>query len=115
MALRLWSIYVEIVDSCIGPKLLHVPTDEIRICSAMQNPEDASFENLALAFAIYYSAVSAAEPSQISIMAAGESIPSLLLRFKSGFEQALSRLNFLENPTVTSIQAVAIYLVSPSK
>lgn len=37
---------------------------------------------------------------------------SNLYQFKIGFEQALAQADFLDNPTVTLLHALGIYLVS---
>ncbi|PTB47466.1 hypothetical protein M431DRAFT_102197 [Trichoderma harzianum CBS 226.95] len=60
LAVRLWNNYVENVDGCSGLiKLLHLPTDRVKVYSVIHDPASASFHDLAFCFAIYFaSAVS---------------------------------------------------------
>ncbi|KKK13234.1 hypothetical protein ARAM_000571 [Aspergillus rambellii] len=109
LAVGLWNIYVENVEVCTGLKMLHLPTDQVRVYSTIEDPGSASTENLALCFAIYFaSTVSLDAPdAQITL---GQDTDTLLLRFKIGLEQALAHGDFLDRPTITGLHALAIYL-----
>src|ERR1700733_6630939 len=54
VAVKLWNIYVTNVEGCAGLKLLHLPTDELKVYSTIDKPTEASCENLALCLAIYF-------------------------------------------------------------
>jgi hypothetical protein len=91
-------------------QLLHLPTDEIKIYSTIDDPTKASSENLALTFAIYFaSTVSLDGPGAQLTLGESKNLP--LLRFKAGLEQAFAHGDFLDRPTMTGLQAMAIYLV----
>lgn len=110
LAIKLWHIYVDNVESCAGLKLLHVPTDEIRVFAAIDNPCAAPIEDLALSFAMYFaSATSLDTPEAQAILP--EDRNTLLLRFKFGLEQAYAHSDFLNSPTITGLHALAIYIV----
>lgn len=113
MAVKLWNIYVDGVETCAGLKLLHIPTDQVKVYSLIDNPGAAPFDNLALGFAIYYAATLSLDDSQAQ-MTLGEDKMNSLLRFKTGLEQALAYRDFLDCPTLTGLRALAIYLVCPS-
>ena len=108
--MRLWNIYVDNVESCTGLKLLHLPTDEVKVYSTIDNPIMASTDNLALCFAIYFASTASLDvpESQITL---GQDKHMLLLQFKVGLEQAFAYGDFLDRPTMTGLHAFAIYLV----
>lgn len=109
-ALRLWSIYVDIVENGSGQKLLHVPTDEIKVCTTINDPKNASLENLALCFAVYYMAVVAIDEDEAQLIF-GHSKAVSLAQFKTGLEQAFAHSDFFDNPTLTGLYALVIYMV----
>lgn len=109
--MKLWTIYINNVEGCLGLKLLHLPTDEIRMYSIVDNPPTASLDDLALSFAIYFAAASALDVDEAQVTLAQDK-HTLLLRFKIGFEQSFAHGDFLNSPTVTGLLALAIYLVS---
>ncbi|KAJ9144717.1 Fungal-specific transcription factor domain-containing protein [Pleurostoma richardsiae] len=111
LAVRLFKIYVDNVDGCSGLKLLHLPTDSLRIYSTIDNPPAASQENLALSFAIYFGSAVTIDAQQAH-MTLGQDKEPLLLRFKIGLEQALAHGDFLDRPTLTGLRALAIYLAA---
>ena len=110
IAVKLWNIYIDNVESCAGLKLLHIPTDQLRVYSLIDNPSGAPLDNLALVFAVYYASTIFLDDSQAQLTL-GEDKLSCLLRFKTGLEQALAHGNFLDYPTLTGLLALAIYLV----
>jgi hypothetical protein len=110
LAVRLWNIFVERVEACSGSKILHHPTDEIKVYSTIDEPTKASPEDLALAFAVYYSAAVTLEaPEDQSTL--GMDKHTFLLQVKLGLEQAFAHGDFLDRPTLTGLHALAIYLV----
>ncbi|EEU36122.1 uncharacterized protein NECHADRAFT_53038 [Fusarium vanettenii 77-13-4] len=63
IAAELWNTYASNVESCLGLRILHIPTDEVRVYSAIHNPTKAPFDDLAFCFAIYFaSTMSLEEP-----------------------------------------------------
>jgi hypothetical protein len=111
MAVKLWTIYINNVEGCSGLKLLHLPTDEIKMYSIVDNPATASLDDLALNFAINFAATSALDDDEAQVTL-GQDKQTLLLRFKVGLEQSFAHGDFLNSPTVTGLHALAIYLVS---
>ncbi|KAF5009904.1 hypothetical protein FDECE_3889 [Fusarium decemcellulare] len=105
-AIRLWNTYVNDVECCLGLKISHVPTDEVKVYSTIHDPAKANFEDLAFCLAIYFAATVALEEQVSSEF----DKKTLLLRFKFGLEQAFAHGEFLEKPTVTGLRALAIYL-----
>ena len=109
--MRLWNIYLSNVDGCTGLKLLHIPTDEVKVYSTIDAPSTASFENLALCFSIYFAAaVSLGDQDATSVLS--QNSHSCLHDFKLGLEQSFAHGDFLDRPTLTGLLALAIYLVS---
>ena len=101
------------VDGCIGFKLLHLPTDEPKVYSVINDPTAEPFENLGLCFAICFaSTVSLSGPEAQIVLQQDKH--TLLASFKVGLEQALAQGNFLDSPTLTGLHAFAMYLVSTS-
>ncbi|CAM1510756.1 Fc.00g082690.m01.CDS01 [Cosmosporella sp. VM-42] len=93
--------------SCL--KLLHLPSDEPKVYSVINDPATAPFNNLALCFAIYFaSTVSLNGPEAQAIL--GQDKHAHLASFKVGLEQAFAQGNFLDCPTLTGLHALAIYL-----
>lgn len=109
-AVRLWCRYVESVEACAGLKLLHIPTDEVIAYSVMNDPATASFEHLALNFAIYYASTITLEPDEALLLFGVDKV-TMLLQLKLGLEQSFAHGNFLERPTIAGLHALAIYLV----
>ena len=110
VAVKLWNTYVNSVDGCAGLKLLHVPTDEIKVYSTIDNPSGAPFENQALCLAIYYAATISMEDGDAQAILVLDKCAQLL-SFKIGMEQALAQGDFLDRPTQTALLAMTIYLV----
>ena len=98
------------LESCIGLKLLHLPTDEVKVYSTIDDPTTASPDNLALGFAIYFAATVSLDGPEAQVILKQDK-HMLLLRFKVGLEQAFAYGDFLDRPTMTALHALAIYLV----
>ncbi|KAH6959903.1 hypothetical protein BKA56DRAFT_500347 [Ilyonectria sp. MPI-CAGE-AT-0026] len=108
-AMQLWRVFVDNVDPC--SKVLHIPTDEITIYTAIDDPSSASPEVLALCCAVYYAATVALEPAEVANIL-GDDKYVILHQFKKGIEQAFAHSEFLEAPTVVLLQALAVYLAA---
>ncbi|KAF5586036.1 hypothetical protein FPCIR_8056 [Fusarium pseudocircinatum] len=106
VAIRLWKVFVDGVDSYV--KVLHIPSTETTLYTVIGDPTQASNENLALCFAIYFAAVTAT-PSDEALDITGEDKKQALIRYRMCLEQSMAQADFLENPTITSLQAMAIY------
>ncbi|KAH8704400.1 hypothetical protein GQ44DRAFT_764127 [Phaeosphaeriaceae sp. PMI808] len=108
-AVKLWKTYTNNVEGCAGLRLLHHSTDEIKIYSVIDNPATAPLDDLAMAFAVYFAAISALDIGETQATL-GQDKQTLLFRFKVGLEQSFAHGDFLSSPTVTGLQALAIYL-----
>ncbi|CAI6034458.1 unnamed protein product [Clonostachys chloroleuca] len=109
IASQLWVSYLNNLEIFAGQKLLHIPTDEVKVFQTIRDPSLAALEDLALCFAIYFGAcLSVRDPDQYAIL--GGSRTEALLSFKTGLEQALAHANLLDRPSFTGCQALAIYL-----
>lgn len=100
------------VEGYTGLKVLHIPTDEVKVYSTINDPTTSSLENLALCYAIYFSSTVTLEDSEAQLIL-GQDKQTLLVRLKVGLEQAFAHGDFLDRPTVTGLIAFAIYLVCP--
>lgn len=110
VAVRLWNLYVNNVDGCAGLKLLHLPTDEVRIYSTIDEPVSAPLDNHALCLAIFYATTITLDDKEAHEILEQERCTQLL-KFKIGMEQAFAQGDFLDRPTMTGLHALAIYLV----
>ncbi|KAM0250538.1 hypothetical protein ACHAQJ_008589 [Trichoderma viride] len=108
-ATQLWYLFVQNVDATI--KVLHIPTDEVTIFTAIHQPESVSKDVLALVSAVYFAATLSLEPDEAQHVL-GVDKPSALRTFKKEFQMHLAGADMLENPTVVLLQALAIYLAS---
>jgi hypothetical protein len=109
VASRLWNIYKDTVDVCTSAQLLHVPTDELKLYSVIHDPANASYENLAFCYAIYYSSTVTLDEEEARAMM-GQDRTTCLHTFKLGLEQSLAYGDFLDSPTVTMLAALSMYL-----
>jgi hypothetical protein len=110
VAVRLWNVYVHNVEGCAGLKVLHLPTDEVKVYSTIDRPATASLDNLGLCFAIYFASTVSLDEGEAKTVFA-DSPQTNLLDFKLGLEQAFAQGDFLDRPTLTALHALAIYLV----
>ena len=104
-ATQLWQDFLIYIDPVI--KLLHVPSMQPRIFAAINRPQDAPADLHALLFAIYLGAAT-------RMLAEDPTKEQKLLeacQYQKGLELALCYSNFLESPTLTSLQAISIYQV----
>ena len=107
-ALQLWQKYLQIVEPM--NKVLHVPTDEIDVFTAIDSPDkvDPAFESLL--FSVYFSTVTVYQPEQYRATF-GESKMVAADRFRAGMERALVQARFLESPSLRTLQALTLFLV----
>lgn len=109
--MKLWTDYVQNVEGCSVLKILHLPTDEVRVYSTIDDPAAASLENLALCLAIYFASAVTLDDDEATRATLGQDKRTYLLCFKVGLEQAFAQGDFLDRPTLTGLNALAIYLV----
>lgn len=110
MAVKLWNIHVNNVEGCAGLKLLHLPTDEIKVCSTIDEPTKAPLENLSLCLAIDFASVVSLDDAEVKAIL-GQDKYTYLLCFMLDLEQAFAQGDLLDRPTLTGLHALAIYLV----
>lgn len=84
---------------------------EAAVFGAANNPADVDSDLSALLFSIYFAATTSLESRDVASIYS-EKKGCLLSRFKEGLEECLAASNFLAHPTMKSLQAMAIYLVS---
>jgi hypothetical protein len=106
----LWKTYLDRVEVCAGLKILHIPSHEVKVYSVINDPTKASFEDLALCFAIYFAATTSLDSLEASIIF-GHDRDRLLHSFKLGLEQAFAYGDFLDRPKLTGVYALAMHLV----
>ncbi|KAM0513293.1 hypothetical protein ACHAPE_007945 [Trichoderma viride] len=108
-ATQLWHLFVQNVDATI--KVLHIPTDEVTVFTAIHQPDAVSKDTLALVSAVYFAATLSMEPEEAQYIL-GVDKTTALRTFKQDFQMYLAAVDMLENPTVVLLQALAIYLAS---
>ncbi|GFF24340.1 uncharacterized transcriptional regulatory protein C139.03 [Aspergillus udagawae] len=102
-AIQLWQTFLGRVDPVA--KILHIPSTQPRFFAAINQPQNVSADTQALLFAICFAATTAL----VSDDPLRQEIHSDIRRYQQGFELALYRSSFLDSPTLTSLQAMAIY------
>lgn len=101
----LWETFLSRVDPVL--KVIHVPTTRPRVFGAINRPDACRPDAHCLLFAIFFAATTAL----VSDEPGNETLRSDLRRYQKGLELAMYYSSFLDAPTVTSLQAMAIYLV----
>ncbi|ERT03289.1 hypothetical protein HMPREF1624_01596 [Sporothrix schenckii ATCC 58251] len=106
-AIQLWNEYLHSVEPM--NKVLHVPTAEVSVFTAIHSPEktDPAFESLL--FSIYYATVTSYQPAAYQT-AFGEDKAVALDRYRAGMERALVQARFLESPSLPTLQALTLFL-----
>ena len=92
-------------------KILHIPTAQVEIYGAINNPSSAAEDLNALMFSIYFAAVTSLSSSSVANIL-DEPKVAALGRYKKGLELSLLKSRFLDSPSMRSLQAWAIYIVS---
>ncbi|KAL4781314.1 fungal-specific transcription factor domain-containing protein [Aspergillus varians] len=106
---QLWQTFVNNVDPLT--KILHIPTAQASVFGAISDASETIEDINALLFAIFYAATTSLEEDDVGALL-GHDKRTALGVFKLCFEQSLSRVNILDNPSLLSLQALAIYLLS---
>jgi hypothetical protein len=107
--MKLWQAYVQNVDP--QNKLLHIPTAQVTIYEAINDPEQAPAEVKCLLFSIYLAAVTSLSPSEVNRLLS-KNKASALETFRLGVELALSAANVFGKPTLMGVQALGILIAS---
>lgn len=111
--MQLWAVYKDNVEGCSSSKILHHPTDDVRVYATIDNPSAAPLDTLSLCYAIYYAAMISLDDADADArcLQPGDDKQTHLFAFKAGLEQSLAHGDFLDRPSLTSLTAPAIYLV----
>lgn len=111
LALRLWNVYVKSVDPVL--KILHIPTVQSTVIATILEPRSAPSSTVALTFAIYFAAVTALchDNNNDPIDLPWEK-QTLLKRYKISLDRLLLVTDLMNQPEMTALQALAIYVVS---
>ncbi|OIW27881.1 hypothetical protein CONLIGDRAFT_655572 [Coniochaeta ligniaria NRRL 30616] len=105
--MQLWTVFVNYVD--LFNKVLHIPTAESVVYTAIEDPSSAGADVNCLLFSVYFSAVTAMEDEAV-ISLLGHGKRRALSVFRRGLEISLAQADFLEAPTLTGLQAMGIFL-----
>lgn len=108
-AMQLWQAFVNNVDPIA--KVLHIPTTQATIFAAINNTSILEEDLNALLFSIYFAATTSLTSSAVTNLL-GQDKSTALNRYKQGLEQSLAGARILDTPSVRSLQAMTIYLVS---
>ena len=107
-AMQLWQAFVTNVDPIA--KILHIPTTQAIVYAAINSPHKIKDDLSALLFSIYFAATtSMTSTAAASLLGQDKSVT--LNKYKQGLEQSLAAANILETPSISSLQAMTIYLV----
>ncbi|GME47306.1 hypothetical protein GTA08_BOTSDO11736 [Neofusicoccum parvum] len=106
--LRLWTLFKENVDPLV--KVLHIPTIEPKILSAIENRDHIPRGMEALLFSIYYAVITSTSSEDCEAWFS-ESKQTLLDKYRFGLEQGLARANFLQTDEFVVLQAFVIFLI----
>jgi hypothetical protein len=108
-ATQLWQYFLNNVDCLV--KLLHIPTVQPTVFAAINNPKESSPDMNALLFSIYFAAASSLRWTEVQTIL-GQDRQTVLSAYSRGLELSLHAKFFLDSPSVLSLQAMALYLVS---
>ncbi|KKA27748.1 hypothetical protein TD95_001269 [Thielaviopsis punctulata] len=103
----LWEKYCANVEPAV--KIVHIPTWSKVIGQAARGDLTLPVQNQAMLFAIYFSAITSLEDSEIDARF-GREKSDLLTLYRFAFEQALAQANFLTVPDFTIINALTLFL-----
>ncbi|KAH7075321.1 fungal-specific transcription factor domain-containing protein [Paraphoma chrysanthemicola] len=106
-AIQLWQAFVNNVDPLF--KILHIPSTQGIVYGAISNPINVNARINSLLFAIYFAGVTSLSPKQVMTLL-GLSKNTALNTFKQGLEQSLAAADFLDTPTLMTLQAITLYL-----
>jgi hypothetical protein len=108
-AIQLWNVFVQNVD--IMSKVLHIPSAQITIFTALNDLEQAPPDVSCLLFAVYFCATTSLTPDEVFNIL-GQRKTAAQDHFRTGLEMALIAANILDAPSLTALQALAMFLVS---
>jgi hypothetical protein len=108
-AMQLWQAFVNNVDPLV--KILHLPTAQGTIFAAINNPDKVEEDLNALLFSVYFAATTSLTSADAANLL-GQPKSTALNSYKQGLEQSLAGANILDTPSIRSLQALTIYLVS---
>lgn len=108
-AVQLWQAFVNNVDPLF--KILHIPSTQGIIYGAINNPVHVNPRVSALQFAIYFAGVASLDSDHVTHLL-GQAKNTALNTFKQGLEHSLAAADFLDTPTLMTLQAITLYLVS---
>ncbi|KAK1726585.1 hypothetical protein CaCOL14_004372 [Colletotrichum acutatum] len=106
---RLWQVFLERVNPIT--KLIHVPSLQPLVVEAAANHSNVANNAQALLFAIYLVATLTMTESEARQML-DTSKEEALKKFTAGVKAALTKVNFLKNHDLMTLQALILYLVS---
>ena len=112
LAIQLWTVYINSVDLVL--KILHIPTVQSTVVATILDPRSARSSTVALTFAIYFATIT---PFVMIIIMNPLTFPAkmvLLKRYKMALDRLFLVTDLMNQPEMTALQALAIYVVSPS-
>ncbi|KAH7020745.1 uncharacterized protein B0I36DRAFT_333107 [Microdochium trichocladiopsis] len=108
-ASQLWRIFVQNTSGLLC--LLHMPTTQVAVFTAVDRPDSAPADVVCLLHAVWFSAITSMWPGEAASVL-GRPKAESLSRAKTGFEMALAAANVMQTPTVTALQAIALFMMS---
>lgn len=108
-ALFLWTIFSDKVDPHC--KILHKPTARSTLLESEAGPGGLAKKLGPLAFSMYFAAIMKLSPDEC-IQYLHEERSMLLTKYRFAVEQALARAEFLSSAEMSTLQALAIFMVS---
>jgi hypothetical protein len=111
-AQQLWQTFLNNVDPIM--KILHIPTDQATIYTAINSPANTDPDVNALLFSIYFAATSSLSATNASNLLGQDKMKSLA-SFQKVLEQSLARANIFDSPSLKSLQATTLYIVCRTK
>ncbi|CAK7211649.1 hypothetical protein SCUCBS95973_001186 [Sporothrix curviconia] len=106
-AMQLWNMFLQNVEPM--NKVVHVPTAQISVFTAIHSPDEREPAFESLLFSIYYASVTAYLPDEYRFLF-GEDKTVALDRYRAGMERALVQARFLESPSLLTLQALTLFL-----
>ncbi|CAH0046518.1 unnamed protein product [Clonostachys solani] len=109
LALILWTTYIENVDPVL--KILHIPTMQSAMINVISQSQPNSYSMSALAFAVYFAAVTSLSEDQLPHLTT-EDREVMLQKYKKGINQVITEGQLFNEPDLTVLQALAIFATS---
>lgn len=105
----MWQHYRSNVDPLL--KLVHIPAVQHLFLSSEEESEDVKSDAESLKFAICFAAAASLE-TPLGDATSCSNNRALLNTYATNLEASLARARFMSEPTVTTVQALAIYLIT---